>query len=206
MTLVGGGSYALWEARGDGKAESLRVEVPVSGNEDYSRPSGDGPAFERIASLERRLRALDHEVALLRVEMAAARSDSDAKAQPEPSSEPARRDPERHKAEWHSHIAAVEAAFRTETVDSSWASGTERYIEEVFGSQQLLAGTASAIQCHSRTCRVAIPVKGTQEFSAELPPILMKFADRLPSVQMDHVDDGNGERTLVMYMSRDMDK
>jgi hypothetical protein len=38
--------------------------------------------------------------------------------------------------------------------------------------------------------------------SKELPIFVQQFAETLPSVQADRIDDGSGRTTMVLYMTR----
>lgn len=65
-----------------------------------------------------------------------------------------------------------------------------------------LRGKVRNLECRSRTCRVEIDDDRAGAVSKELPVFVQQLADTLPSTQADHIDDGNGHTTMVLYMTR----
>jgi hypothetical protein len=53
----------------------------------------------------------------------------------------------------------------------------------------------------SRTRLAAAPAPAASR-SKGLPVLVMQLSDTLPSTQADHIDEGNGRTTMVLYMAR----
>jgi hypothetical protein len=99
-------------------------------------------------------------------------------------------------------MADVEADFRNERRDPKWASRMEASIQEAADKNDVLRGTSRSIECVERTCRVEMVVKDSAAFNAELPMFLTQFAESTKGSTMDYVDNGDGNHTAILYMTR----
>jgi hypothetical protein len=176
-----------------------------------SAPSGAAPGSDKpsrsdneTAALRAGVARLHAEVAALREQMAAtqgsARADADAD---DPG--PAPRDPAeiaQRKREWHAHMADVASRFQREAMDPGWAPSTLSAVRSALSSNDAMRDKVRDVECRSQTCRVELADDGSAAMSKDLPLFVHQLAGVLPSVQADHVDEGDQRSALVLYMTR----
>jgi hypothetical protein len=104
--------------------------------------------------------------------------------------------------DWHERMAGVEKAFRSEVRDARWSSNIESVLRSAAADDENMRGTLNSVDCRSQTCRVEIIDDGSGKVGKALPSFIIKIAQALPQARTDTVDDGNGHRTMVMYMTR----
>ncbi len=109
---------------------------------------------------------------------------------------------ERQKEEWHAHIADVEAAFHEEARDPNWAAAVGSSVRQAFRSDEAVAAKLRNVDCRSRTCRLELSDNGPEPVSDMLMPVLAQLTGSLPKVKSDQIVDANGQKTVVLYMSR----
>jgi hypothetical protein len=148
-----------------------------------------------LAELRRTVARLGDEVAVMRAQ--ASRGHVESGEPPDPM------DPETEatlREERRAHIADLEANFVAEPRDSSWSSATYNAIVEALNANEL-RDAARSIECRSQTCRVEIVDKGP-DTNGMIMRATRQLGQTLPTVEWDHVDDGNGRRSKVLYLSR----
>jgi hypothetical protein len=149
---------------------------------------------------------LNAQVSALREQMAENQASPSADAgavDPEPG--PARRDPAeraQQETEWHAHMMEVDSDFQSEAMDPRWASSTASAVQRTVNASDAMRGNMRSVECRSQTCRVELDDDGSGAMSKELPIFVQQFAETLPSVQADRIDDGSGRTTMVLYMAR----
>ncbi|MBN1609393.1 MAG: hypothetical protein JW940_22370 [Polyangiaceae bacterium] len=164
--------------------------------EPRARRPDDLAAF---AELRQHVANLSAEVAALRAQKSARESDPqlDSGAPPDPT------DPEteaKFREERRVYMENVKQDFFDEPRDANWSSATYNAILEALEANEL-RDAASSIECRSQTCRVEIADNGP-ETGQRMPLAVLKLGQTLPKIEYDHVDDGNGHRRTVLYMSR----
>ena len=170
------------------------------------RSSDESAALAReTAALRARMARLDAELSALREQVgedrAPANTDTSA-ANPEP----APRDPAviaEQAREWRAHMTEVDANFQREARDPRWASSTASALQSGLHASDTMRDKVRSVECRSQTCRVEITDDGSGAMAKDLPMFVHQLAETLPSMQADQIDDGNGNRTVVLYLSRD---
>lgn len=158
------------------------------------------PALSQSAASSE-LARLRRDVAYLRAEMRALRDqradEDDSRARPDPS------DPEleaRLREEHREYLTDLAENFPNESVDRSWSSTTYDAIVDALESSGL-KGSTDGVECRSQTCRVEVATPTREDFYS-MSMFVLEVAQALPKVDYDHVDDGEGNRRTIMYMSR----
>jgi hypothetical protein len=106
-------------------------------------------------------------------------------------------DVERHRE----HMSDIAQAFAGERIDNVWALRTTSRINAAFEERAALRQLDHNVECRAQTCRVSVPDDGSNSVSARLPALALSVVDVLPSISAEHVDQGNGRSTVVLYMS-----
>jgi hypothetical protein len=186
-------------------ARTAPIALPAAGAR--AERGSDKPASSagEAAALRAGMARLDAEMSALREQIAASQAPADDGAR-DVSPEPARRDPAalaQQERAWHEHMMEVDSNFQREAADPRWASSTASALESALTASDTLRGRARGIECRSRTCRVEIAEGGSGAVMKELPIFAQQFAETLPSIQFDHLDDGHGHTTMVLYMTGD---
>jgi hypothetical protein len=157
-------------------------------------PSLSADQHNEIQELKRQVQALSAQVLALQVKVL---EKQDPKTKPAIES----RDDVAATEAWREHLERVEEEFRQEGTDTSWsAATTEALIGALHSEEVTRRAPVSKVECHSKTCRVEITESGAVMQS--MPTFTAQFQDRLPSLMTGHNDDRDGQRTLVLYMSR----
>ena len=99
-------------------------------------------------------------------------------------------------------MADIASDFQKEATNAAWARSTTSALQSQLTASEALRTTMRGVECRSQTCRVELDDDGSGKMAKEIPLFIQQFADSLPSMQADHIDDGNGHRTLVLYMTR----
>ncbi|WP_437926368.1 hypothetical protein WMF37_46220 [Sorangium sp. So ce291] len=158
----------------------------------------------RTTALQARVAQLDADVTSLRerLEESEALSSADSSAGnavPVPGD---RSEVAQQRRAWHEHMMDVDSEFRAEGTDPSWSSSTAVAVQRALDSSNAMRGKMRSIECRSQTCRVEIVDDGSGAVSKDLPIFVQQFAEELPNMQADQVDDGDGHRVMVLYMTR----
>lgn len=99
-------------------------------------------------------------------------------------------------------IAAAEAAFRLEGYDATLgvrAAATVR--QAIAGVPGDLARHLRGVECR-QSCRVELQDAASPAVAMALPQLITRLAAQLPSVTVGEVDQGDGTRSMVLYLSR----
>jgi hypothetical protein len=101
-------------------------------------------------------------------------------------------------------MAVLEAAFRQESADYQWSSQTAMVVQEALTSNETAQTVVRNVECRSRTCRVEVVNDGPGIPADFMPMFAMQVASVLPSITANHVEDANGVKTTILYLSRDV--
>ena len=100
-------------------------------------------------------------------------------------------------------MEVVEASFRHEPADPRWSFEAEGAVQEALASDEIVQNTLLGLECRSHTCRVELADDDTGELAKVMPLFLEQLVQTLPSVTANYVDDGNGGKIMILYMSRE---
>lgn len=193
------------------------TEAPVlraSSDEEAGASSTVGDSGKTVETHHEDMAALRQEIARLRAEVStvqrwihaqrrAARSVVSERAD-DPAKD-LRTDPAARAAaerERQKQMEVIEANFRQEPADPWWSFGAEGAVQEALASDEIVQHTLLGLECRSHTCRVELADDNTGELSKAMPLFLHQLATTLPSGTAHYVDDGNGGKTMILYMSR----
>jgi hypothetical protein len=201
IVLLGGGAYGvhLWFANKPPAA--VVVSSPDEPRpEPALRDTNSGERTSEVALLRQQLANLQQEVAALRSKPA----DSPAVEDPESIApkNPSRREIAAASEAWHAHMASVEADFFKEPYDRQWASNMTAVLRDVAGKNEAIHQALQKFECHSQTCRVEMKDDGSGMLAEQLPFFLQQMGHALPIMESDHLEGGGGEKTLVMFLSK----
>ena len=154
--------------------------------------------------------ALREDIASLRAEVAALRQRAARQNQPMAMGTDTQSVPDSHDPNVRAEAARkreaemelVDATFRRQAVDPSWAASTASDIREALSGVQGGSIQAQNIDCRSGSCRVELPDDGSGRLSASLPLVALQLAAQTPNIVANTIPHGNGTSTLVLYMSR----
>lgn len=105
--------------------------------------------------------------------------------------------------EWQAQLEVLEAEFRQEAAEPNWSLARSEALRATLRGGDSTGGEwVKGIECRSRTCRVEVFEAGT--VGLDLPILLAQVQERLPSFVSGLKDVPNGERAIVLYMSRDV--
>jgi hypothetical protein len=178
-----------------------RVDEPPAG---APPPPAPGDQTAEIARLR-------HEVALMRLEMAATRDrtarEPDARGgAPTPAAgteRPDHREIEEAAASWHARMEEVSTSFQNEPYDPHWAAGMVATVKEAATRHDAINKALQNIDCRSQTCRVELKYDGSRELDEQLPFFVQETGRDLPTMQADQIDVRSpGPKTLVMYLNK----
>lgn len=212
------GFYSTYQVGTAPAAATAQGAQPASAAEDLAvAPHGDtGDSGEttdsdgtRADATDRELSEVRRELALLRAEVSTLREQrSQQLATPEPGEHPAhdpRMDPAalaQAEKEDQERLEGSETNFEQEHADPRWSSETATVLQEVVSSDETAQGALRGIECRSNTCRVEMADDNSGKLASFIPLLLLQLAQTLPSVTAHHVDEGDGTKTTVLYMSR----
>jgi hypothetical protein len=98
------------------------------------------------------------------------------------------------------YIAGVEAAFRKEPGDPSWASRSTRAIRAALEGEAV-GLTARELECRSRTCRLELSDDGTGKLAKAVPVFANSLAADLPNILADQREEPGGGTTTILYLT-----
>jgi hypothetical protein len=182
---------------------SASSPLPATVRTDETASPGSASNAE-LAALKEGMARLSSEVSSLREKAAAARRSPATGRDPASQSAP-RRDPEelaRQDKERHEYMAGIQAAFRAEPTDTDWSTRTSSMLSDVFKADGTMSGTLRNVECRSQTCRVELSDTPAGTLRKDLMPLLIRIGQALPKIEADYVDDGTGQQTTVLYMTR----
>jgi hypothetical protein len=76
-------------------------------------------------------------------------------------------------------------------------------VQEAFAAEDTLLTAVQALECRSATCRVEIAEDDTGAVAKAMPLVLQQLASTLPHVIANQVEDGAGNRSVRLYLSRE---
>jgi hypothetical protein len=118
----------------------------------------------------------------------------------DPRTDPtARADAERDR---QAQMEVLEATFWHEAANPEWSAEATEAVQEALTSDVVVQTALRSIECHSRTCRVEIADDNTGDLAKSLPLALLQLAQTLPYVTANHIQDSDGSRTMILYISR----
>lgn len=150
-------------------------------------------------ALANEVESLRAEVEALRVLIGQQRAAGNARAAPEEDALP--NEAEQQEI-WDEYVSLAEAGFNEEPTDARWASELSATIQREIADQPALRGTTKALECRSRSCKVELRDDGSAAFSSQLPQLVDELGAQISSAIFDVVEDAQGGRTQVMYLSR----
>ena len=103
-------------------------------------------------------------------------------------------------------VAAIAQVFASEKVNSAWAARTSARVNAAIEGNEPLKAVRHTVDCRGQTCQLQIDDDGSGKLPNNLPLIILSVADLFPSIIADHVDQGNGHSTTVLYMSSQQPK
>jgi hypothetical protein len=169
-------------------------------------------------TLQQELTALRAEVALLRGEVSAANRqlhklgrlawDMPPRREEDPAQD-TRPDPATRadaELEGQSRMEKLEVTFRHEPADFGWSFEAEEAVQEALARDDTVQHRLLGLECRSYTCRMELADDDTGALAHFLPEFLLQLAQTLPSGTAHHVDDGNGGKVMILYLSREVDE
>jgi hypothetical protein len=164
------------------------------------RASRDGA--DSAALVAAQLAELTAEVSSLRGRVAAREAQVEA---PERSSTPEEIEDveEESRLKWQEHMAEVEAQFKRERVEPSWARETSQLIERELAAEPGLRAAVRSMECRAQSCRLELNepgAPGAQGSEHALPLLIHRLGTALPVSQSELVDAGNGQSVRVVYL------
>ena len=150
-------------------------------------------------ALANRVEALTAEVEALRALIAQQRAAAERGQAPSDDVLPSEAE---HEEMWEEYVSYAEAGFNDEPTDARWAAATGTLIQQQIASWPTLRGATHSLECRSKSCRVELRDDGSQNFARELPRLVHRLGPHLSSVVVDLVQDEQGRRMQVLYMTR----
>jgi hypothetical protein len=98
-------------------------------------------------------------------------------------------------------IAAVDAAFSSQSVNPQWSANTSSLIQNVLGSDEVGHIQADSIDCRSESCRVELHDDGTGRLTKSLPMLAIQVASALPAITANNIARPDGSSTVILYLS-----
>jgi hypothetical protein len=216
-TALGAGIALLLAACG-GEPDNALVQAgqraQISGAPARSEPAaarapapmqvavGAAVPADELAKTKQQLALLRREVAEIRQQVARMPGSTlSVETAPDPRSDPtARLEAERVEQQ---RIASTEAAFRSEKEDARWSQGTVAALRAAFEQAgESLRNQVSSVECRSQSCRVVIGSRASGSVAQDLPLVMSQLGAALPHVTAGQIDQGDGEKSMVLYMSR----
>lgn len=202
VVVIVGGAVLATVALNYFKGERQDTPMPVVAR----APGGASTDSESMARMAEQVRQMEQSLKAMKLQLAAqqaagakgAGAAGRAAEEPEQPLDPeAQRvaDADRH----HEYMASVAQSFNNEKVNPGWATQASTRVTSALTSDEALKDIAHKVECRAQTCRVEIRDDGS--VSKRMPQIAMGLADVLPSISAEHVDLGNGQSTMILYMS-----
>ena len=165
-------------------------------------PAGDA----RVAQLTRQVEALQRSLSAVQSQLASQKQTSApdraaaAKDSPPPELDVAAQraqELERRRL----YMAGVAAGFNNEKIDPAWATRVASRVSATFEGNEELRKRLRGVECRTQTCRVQMDEDDSVALSRQMPFLSLSLVDVLPSMSVDHIDQGNGHSTMILYMS-----
>jgi hypothetical protein len=183
----------------------LRLRTP--GREMAARepePAGPAPSSEEVTGLRRELATLRAQLTELRRDVSSARDQGGSEKAGPPADTRTR---DQIKADddrrYREYMAGVAEAFRQEPVDPRWATRVSATVHGAITNDEVIRSLVRDVECRSHSCRVTIEETSADfiKLNKELPAFATSLAESLPSVSAEHLQDGSGSGSVVLYMS-----
>jgi hypothetical protein len=186
--------------------EEVSSDAPAAEPSSATRPGAVAGDQERdarqLTRLGQELTAMRSELAAMREQMGKAHAPAEPTAREEGEDEGMRAARRAEGDAMHqARLASVDSAFRGEPNNPQWAASTSSSIREALAAAQIDASKLRAMECRSRTCRIELVEDESSDLSKTLPMFALQVGRALPAVTADHIDDGHGRRTAVLYLS-----
>lgn len=190
-------------------------EAEALGRREASDAAAGAGSDSRAETQQQEMAALREQVVLLRREVSAVQrqireQERAATAvapgrEEDPANDPrsdpaARAEAERERQE---QMAVIEADFRQEPTDPHWSSEAAAAVQEAMAGDEAARTALRNIECRANTCRVEMTDDDTGKLAKSMPLLVQQLAQTLPSVTANQVDDGDGAKTMILYMSRE---
>jgi hypothetical protein len=188
-------------------SEKSEASIRPSTSEGNIHEVNVNPSSGAIAALNGRLEALAAEVAVLRLQFAAREATTPSVSAIPSAPAMTARDPEalaRWEEERHEKMADVEVNFRAEKPDPQWSTVAESTIRNVINNDTVTQGTGKSVECHAQTCRIEMTTMNSVTLSQEVPTLIASFGDQFGSSTMDFIDNQDGGKTAILYLSRNV--
>jgi hypothetical protein len=155
------------------------------------------------------LAELRQQVALLRREVADLRGkvshlpgmDDVAARQPDSRTDPVALEDARQTERLR--IASTESAFRSEQSDARWSQGATASVQAALAqADESMRSQVRSVECRSQSCRVELNASPGAAPAQDLPLVIARLGQVLPHVTAGQIDQGDGRKATVLYMSR----
>ncbi len=202
IAIVGFALYRVYaEFRPKPSERTQAASEPVGTREGEGMDPGDSSHSDQTAEVA----LLRQQIALLRQELASVR-DTQTKlvtARTTDATEVgmSRKEMEAAAEVWHAHMAEVQADFFREPRDSKWSSAMTSLVRSAADKNEIIKGALQTMECRSRTCRLEIEDDGSGRLADQIPLFLQELGHDLPDMQSEQVDNGKGQKAVVMYMT-----
>ncbi len=155
-----------------------------------------------LADLRQQVQLLRREVADLRGKVSRLPGMNDAEPHPpDPRSDSVAMEQARQAERLR--IASTEAAFRNEQSDARWSQGAAASVQAALAqADESMRSQVRSIECRSQSCRVEINASPGAAPAQDLPLVIARLGQVLPNVTAGQVDQGDGRKATVLYMSR----
>ena len=161
-------------------------------------------APESPEALRRQVAQLQLQVAGLAAQVNAPKPDASAQGAAPAPAEAALTSPEqieRDRLAWEEHMTAVAADFQAEQRDGRWAQTSATMLQDRATADSVMRSALKQIECRSTMCRVEMLDDQKGQFGRQLPLFLQNVGPSFPSAQVTTVTNGDGTRTLSIYLS-----
>lgn len=100
-------------------------------------------------------------------------------------------------------VASAETAFRNQADDPRWSQGAAASVRAALGqANDSMRNQVRSIECRAQSCRVEINAGPGDPAAQDLPLVIARLGQVLPNVTAGQVDQGDGRKATVLYMSR----
>ena len=108
--------------------------------------------------------------------------------------------------ERQTRMEAIDAAFRQQATDPTWSANTAASIRNALSSDEIGGIQADNIDCRSDSCRVELRDDGSGRLSKSMPMLAQQLAGTMPNITANNIAQPNGDSTLVLYLSRQVEQ
>jgi hypothetical protein len=203
MKILGVALGALILAAGVGLYFHASGSTPTAPTIMHSAsPAGDAPVAQlatQVEALQRSLSAVQSQLASQKQASAPDHAVAAKDSQPPELDVAAQRDQELERR--RVYMAGVAAGFNNEKIDPAWAARVASRVSATFEANEELRKRLRGVECRTQTCRVQMDEDGSVALSRQMPFLSLSLVDVLPSMSVDHIDQGNGHSTMILYMS-----